>query len=202
MSDELKIKTESQIIDLLQQTNREGIDEIINWLKTSDFFIAPASTQYHLSEEGGLAFHSLSVYKTLKNKLAKDNTIFGDVNEDTAILVALLHDVCKIDMYEKYMKNVKDDVTGKWNQEPAFRFNDQNPLGHGEKSVIQLMLKGLKLTEEEIYAIRWHMGAFDTTQNEANAYGNAIEKYPLVLALHEADNESSHIIESKFLDSI
>ena len=44
---------------------RPGIDKFIAWLDKSDAKIAPASTKYHLSEEGGLIQHSLNVFNRL-----------------------------------------------------------------------------------------------------------------------------------------
>ena len=83
---------------LLKKTNREGIDNIIDWLDKSDFKIAPASTQYHNSEKGGLLQHSLNVYNHMYDF---ENLInFFDLKEDTIILTSLLHDVCKVHMYE------------------------------------------------------------------------------------------------------
>ena len=43
-------------------------------------------------------------------------------------------------------------------------------------------------------AIRWHMG-FSETKENYTAVGQAMEKYPLVLAVHEADLEASKIME-------
>lgn len=199
MDDKIKIKTQQAIIDLLESTKREGMDKIVDWLNTSDFFTAPASTQYHLNCSGGLAFHSLSVYKTLEAKIKKDNNIYGNIPEESLIIVALLHDVCKIDFYDTFMKNVKNEA-GQWVQEENYRCNDKDPLGHGEKSALLLLMKGLKLTEEEMYAIRWHMGAFNEDSLATMNYTNAIHKYPLILALHESDCESSNILEDIYLE--
>jgi 23S rRNA maturation-related 3'-5' exoribonuclease YhaM len=57
-----------EFIELLKQTNREGIEELIQFLENSDFFKAPASTRFHGNFEGGLLAHSLKVYEILKKK--------------------------------------------------------------------------------------------------------------------------------------
>ena len=43
-----------QFLELLKTVNREGINELIEFLEKSDFFKAPASTRFHGSYEGGL----------------------------------------------------------------------------------------------------------------------------------------------------
>lgn len=53
----------------------------------------------------------------------------------------------------------------------------------------------MKLTAEEKYAIRWHMG-FSEPKENYNALGKAMEYYPIVVALHEADLEATYLLES------
>ena len=119
---------------------------------------------------------------------------YGMNYSDEAIaIVALLHDVCKINCYHKYLRNVKDDK-GSWQQVAAYSFEDPEPFGHGEKSVF-LISKFLRLTNEEAYAIRFHMGFSDDGSGK-NA-GKAFEKYPLALALYVADMEASYYMDDK-----
>ena len=47
---------------------------------------------------------------------------------------------------------------------------------------------------QEVMAIRWHMG-FSEAKENYNAVGQAMEKYPVVLALYEADLEATKILE-------
>ena len=51
----------------------------------------------------------------------------------------------------------------------------------------------MRLTREEAMAIRWHMG-FSGEENK-NSIGLALEMYPLALATHIADMESTFYIE-------
>ena len=77
-----------QFKDLLKSTNREGIENVIKWLDETDFKFAPASTQYHSSEKGGLLKHSLNVYyhmydlelEVFVGKLNKDVEVVDEVN--------------------------------------------------------------------------------------------------------------------------
>lgn len=181
-----------EFIELLRSTKREGIEEVIGFLCTSDFFTAPASTRFHSCHEGGLAEHSMNVYKRLKDKILDDN-YFGVYQEDTIIISALLHDICKANFYIVEMRNAKKN--GVWVQVPYYTVDDKSPLGHGEKSVI--ILQGyMKLTKEEIYAIRWHMGFSEVKENYGSV-GKAFKEYPLALALHEADLEATYLLESE-----
>jgi hypothetical protein len=114
-------------------------------------------------------------------------------SDETIALVALLHDVCKINCYHKYLRNVKNEE-GVWEQVAAYNFEVPEPFGHGEKSVF-LISKFLRLTNEEAYAIRYHMG-FSEEGSGRNA-GRAFEKYPLALALNVADMEASYYVDDK-----
>lgn len=185
MNEELK----ERFINLLKCTGREGIDNLINWLENeTDFFTAPASTQYHLAVEGGLLKHSLNVYYELINEFyTNDYAITPSV-----IISALLHDICKINSYELSSKNVKNK-DGKWEQVPCYISNDTLPLGHSEKSII-LIQKFIELTDEEITAIRWHMGGFEAKENY-RYLNNAFNKCELAVKLHIADLRATYIIE-------
>lgn len=181
-----------KFIELLKSTKREGIDDLLNWLENeTDFFNAPASTKYHLSKEEGLLEHSLNVF----NELAKEmsSTEFIDIF-NSIIIVSLLHDVCKANYYTTNYRNVKTK-NGEWVQVPYYSIDDLLPLGHGEKSVI-LVQKYIDLTDEEVAAIRWHMGAYEPKENYSTL-GNAFNKYPLALYLHIADLKATYIAEKE-----
>jgi hypothetical protein len=117
-------------------------------------------------------------------------------SEESIAIVALLHDLCKINFYTTELRNKKNEVTGKWEQVPFYAINDTLPYGHGEKSVyiISGYLYGEgRLTRDEACAIRWHMG-FSGIEDK-NTIGKALEMYPLAFALHVADMEASYFIE-------
>ena len=138
---------------------RDGADKLLDFLEKSDFFTAPASARFHCSTEGGLCEHSLNVYDALKGYLssprAKETYGFNYSDESIAI-VALLHDLCKIGVYKKGFRNVKDE-SGAWKKVDTFEYDDQLPYGHGEKSVY-IITGYMRLTREEAFAIRYHMG--------------------------------------------
>lgn len=184
-----------EFIELLKSTNREGMDKLLAWIEKSDFYKAPASTRFHGSYEGGLLEHSLNVYKVLKQKLTQfPFASILNVNDDTLIIITLLHDICKANYYCVEMRNKKNE-DGIWVKEPYYSINDTIPYGHGEKSVM-MITKFIDLTLEEMYCIRWHMG-FTEPKELYNTISTVYERYPLALALHEADLEASYILESR-----
>ena len=181
-------KMKKQYIDLLLATKRKGIDNLIKWIETTDFFTAPASTKYHLSKEGGLLEHSLNVY----DELLKEVVVEGlNINNSSLVIVSLLHDLCKANYYSVSERNVKKD--NKWVKEPYYTVNDLFPMGHGEKSVI-IIQKYIELTNEEIAAIRWHMGGYESKENYSYL-SKTFSEYPLALMLHIADLKSTYLKE-------
>lgn len=184
-----------EFIQLLKSVQRPGIDNLINYLEKTDFYKAPASTRFHGNYEGGLLEHSLNVYHLLKEKLFhKPFSETVQVSDDTIILITLLHDLCKTNYYTVDFRN-KKNADGIWVKEPYYAVNDTIPYGHGEKSVMMIS-KFIELTMEEMYAIRWHMG-FTEPKELYNTISLVYEKFPIALALHEADLEASYLIESR-----
>ena len=163
------VYNKERFIALLKTTNRAGVDKIIKYLETTDFFEAPASTQYHENYTGGLCEHSLKVYDTFK-KLHKAFNL--DININSIIIMSLLHDVCKANCYTKEKKNVK--IGQNWTQVDYWKFDDNNPIGHGHKSVILLLQFGLTLNDLEIQSIITHMNGYDKSDlfNASNVYNN------------------------------
>lgn len=169
-----------RFISVLKRTNRPGIENVLSWLESTDFFTAPASTRYHQSYEGGLVEHSLEVYDIMMNK-------FKNKYDPASIaIVALLHDVCKADYYSTSYRNTKDE-NGKWITVPYYTVDDKHPFGHGEKSLIMLMGCGLEFNGiEEMMAIRWHMGRY-VGDSQWNDLANAYIEYPMAMDLHYCD---------------
>lgn len=180
-----------------ENIKRPGSEKLLEFLlsDTCDFFHAPASTRFHGSYPGGLLEHSLNVYDCLKDYLSRsrvENVYEMNYDEESVAIVALLHDLCKVNCYKKSMRNVKED--GKWIQVPYYEFEDNMPYGHGEKSVY--MISGyMRLTREEAFAIRYHMGF--SGNEDARSIGYSFENFPLSFALSVADMEATYFVESK-----
>lgn len=174
---------------------REGADKLLDFIIKSDFFTAPASARYHSAYEGGLCDHSLNVYDCLVAYLDRDvarEKYKLNYSEETIAIVSLLHDLCKTNVYKPGFRNVKNEQ-GKWEQVPTFEFDDKLPYGHGEKSVY-MITPFMKLTREEAFAIRYHMG-FSNVDDQRNV-GKAFEMFPLAFALSTADMEATYYLES------
>ena len=171
---------EQKRIDTLIEFMGEHISSEIVWeLKQRGFFIAPASINHHGQYEGALFDHSYEVAKALVNLTEKLGLKWE--NERSPYIVGMFHDLCKMD---NYVKNDKEE----------WQYNNDTLLpGHGEKSVIIALTMLGNLTDEELYCIRWHMGAFDTKENW-NSYGRACTQYPNVLYTHTADMIAARIV--------
>mgnify|MGYP002512094297 CR=1 FL=1 len=176
---------------------REGAEKLLDYICSSgsDFFTAPASTRFHGAYEGGLLEHSLNVYECLCDfvKRPRFREKYGfTFSEESLAIAALLHDLCKTNFYKTEMRNVKKN--GVWESVPYYTIEDNLPYGHGEKSVY--IISGfMKLTREEAFAIRYHMG-FAEDENKRNV-GKSFELYPLGFALHMADMEATYFLEGK-----
>ena len=179
---------------------RPGADKLLEWLKTTDFFTAPASTRFHLSREGGLVEHRIGVFKRLKDLyyhegLNEQNEQTDEEAMETIAICGLLHDVCKANFYGVEMRNKKNDQ-GFWEKVPFYIVDDKLPYGHGEKSVY--IISGfMKLTRDEAMAIRWHMGGFDeAVKGGSFALNGAFGMYPLAVLTHVADLLATSIDEA------
>lgn len=199
-----KEEIRNEIIRLLESTHREGIEKVIKEIENLGFFEAPASTKFHLCNAGGLAEHSLNVCKVAlmlrKQMIEMKPELEAHLPETSVIIAALLHDVCKADVYKEAIKK-RQNASGRWEEYQGYDVNYTNfPLGHGEKSVIVLLRMGFFLTDEEIMAIRWHMNAWELPFHSPEAKGNyqaAKEKCPLCSLVQAADNLSAGLLERK-----
>ena len=193
------------------EIHRPGADKLLQWLETTDYFTAPASSRFHLAREGGLAEHSLHVYQRLAELCMRESGV--QIDPESVAICGLLHDVCKVNVYQQEPKNrktydpekvaaaepwqVKHDALGDfiWETVMGYKFEDDLPYGHGEKSVY-IISAFMKLTREEAMAIRWHMGFSDNDfKGGGYSVGNAFEKYPLAFLTHIADLQATYLDE-------
>ena len=174
---------------------RDGAASMLYWLDSkTDFFKAPASTNKHLAQPGGLVIHSLNVWRRLREITVRDLTDrdapgvrhLSEAEEETVAILGLLHDVCKVGVYHQ-TDPFKAAMEGKLGTMAPYEFWDPFPLGHGEKSLF-LITRCLALTEEEALAIRWHMGAYDdAVKGGSRSMTEAMNLTPWVWRLQEAD---------------
>lgn len=155
--------------------------DITERLETMGFFTAPASTRFHGNYEGGLYDHSKEVMEKLAQMTGCLNLNWKRLA--SPYIVGMFHDLCKCDEYEP----IVDPTDGS----KGFRHKNTVLTGHGEKSVM-LLSELMQLTEEEVFCIRYHMGAYKT--DDWDGYGKAIEKYETVLWTHTADMFASRVV--------
>lgn len=203
------MNTENLIIRFeaeLSKVQRSGMDKLMNYIRKSDFYTAPASTKYHLCCEGGLLQHSLNVLDALRGLLVWNSAgkhweyhaagkVVDTIPDEGVIITALLHDICKTYFYSTSTRNVKNERTGKWEKVPFYTIEDRMPLGHGSKSAM-IIKQYITLTNQEMYAIWHHMGMTGEFENDA-AVGKSIEMYPFILALQTADMMASRFMEGE-----
>ena len=190
----------------MAKVKRPGIDKLMDYIRKSDFYTAPASTKFHLSCESGLLQHSLNVLDALRGLLQEEQTnedgtkawfytvagtSVAQVKDESVILIALLHDICKVGFYAVDYRNAKNEQ-GVWEKVPYYTVRDTLPYGHGEKSVYMIQ-SFMRLTRDEAFAIRYHMGF--SGNEDKNSVGRALEMFPLALAVNVADMEATYYLE-------
>ena len=157
-------KNKEEFVNLLKSTQRDGVDGMIEDLEKLGFFTAPASAGHHLNVAGGLTVHSLNVCKAAlavwEAMKPLEPSLNADVSRESIIIASLLHDVCKADAYIPSVRKRRTRI-GTWEDCEGYKMTFKNfPLGHGEKSLAVTLLSGIELTDAEMLAIRWHMGAW------------------------------------------
>lgn len=167
------------------------IPEFKEWLFANGFFVKPAAINHHGNYTGGLFDHSFEVMTALVEMTKRFDIRWK--NKRSPYIVGMFHDLCKIDDYID--ENATDVVimgTGSpVSKNPKWIFNRSGILkGHGEKSVM-LLSQFMSLTEEEIFCISFHMGAYETQR--WNEFDAAIRKYETVLWTHTADMYASKV---------
>ena len=204
------IKTNKETFcNLLRQVKRDNahIEELIAKLEGSDFFYAPASTKYHNSIEGGLVDHSLNVYYNLKS-LVKNKHLEDKIPEESIIICGLLHDMSKMNFYEKTYRNkkvyseygTKHDELGNfdWVSEESYKTIDiENRFVYGnhEETSEFMIRKYIPLRLEESVAILSHHSSLNYDCAPIESVAPRYERYPLACLLHVADMISTYIDE-------
>lgn len=176
------VRNRIKALNLLNEVNRPGIQDLIEYLDNSDYFLAPASKKYHNNFHGGLCLHSINVTKMFLPRIQRvDSTL----NRESAILCGLLHDACKIGYYYK-------NTNGEWKSNKE---HEANKL-HGVLS-INIIEDFIKLTQEEEAVIKFHMGIFSVLgyvkEYSAEELYDVISRYPSAQIFASCDNEEAHI---------
>ena len=185
--------------------HRDGMDKLMNYVRSTDFFTAPSSASFHLNEDGGLCRHSMNVFETavklydtliLPQIQAGTSPFTEEVSKESIAIAALFHDLCKTKFYHKTEKWKKDEQ-GHWVTYPGYEIVDEFPFGHGEKSCM-ILNWFIHLKKDELLAIRWHMGMYEMAEQGTStrcAYRAAMEQSALVVLLQAADMISANCFE-------
>jgi len=178
------------ILKLLNKCPRLVESEFIDHLKKeTDFFTAPASTKYHNNIPGGLADHSLNVYRLFREKCKRYK--ITRLNLESQRIVSLLHDISKTNNYREDFVWRKDD-NNQWYQKPCWVCKYTHRTIHGATSNY-LLTDFFKLTQLERTAIELHMGPY-YLDNKYD-YLNAVKIVPEAALLHHADHEACILFE-------
>lgn len=172
---------------------RNGLEDLLTFLHTSDFFTAPASAKYHGAVENGLVKHSLAVYENFWKIAPIFDFTHTPENDESAAIVCLFHDICKADFYKTAYRNVKNEETGAWEKVPYYSIDEHLPFGaHGAKSMY-LVSKYIRLYDDEAMAILHHMGAWDKSNytDPGKVYSYSL----LAWLLHVADEAATYVDE-------
>lgn len=184
-----EITPQELIENLLRGTNRDGIEELLEFMREQGFYTAPASTKYHGAYDGALAEHSINVYNNAV-AIAKILSFewFVD-NADSIGIVSLLHDLGKAGQYGKpyYIENILK--TGRSNAQPYKTNDDLLFIPHEVASVVEAS-RFIRLTEDEQRAILWHNGLYGAFKYDIQG-----KETPLYMVLHFADMWASRVNE-------
>lgn len=196
-----KDKNKEEFSSLLRSTGRDGVDYVLEDLEKGGFFEAPASAGHHLNVAGGLCQHSINTCRAalmVWEGMQKLDPSVKAVKRESVIIASLLHDVCKTDIYKPTVKKRRTPI-GTWEDVQGYGVTYKHfPMGHGEKSVIMLLLSGLEMSDDEMLAIRWHMGAFGLNQDsyeDIRNYDTARALYPLCAIVQSGDSLAASIME-------
>lgn len=183
-----------EFLEICSCIKRDGINDLLDWLEKSDFYMAPASTKFHGNYAGGLLKHSLNVYRALKDLIQLHKL---NISEETIAIVALFHDSCKVNFYRQSIRNVKDE-NGRWVEKTVYEIDEKFPCGdHADKSII-IIQQYMKLMPDEIMAIAAHMGGWTSAVKGGSQFVSKIfENCPLAIFLHIADLTATYLMENK-----
>ena len=155
--------TKDTIITELTSTNRPGMPLLIEHMRVNGFFAAPCSGGNHMCQEGGLAEHSLNVYRTA---LKLNETLNANIPIESIIICSLLHDLGKMGDYGKanYVPNMLK--SGKQSETKPYETNSELLYIDHEIRSVEIAREYIQLTEQENFAILMHNGLYGSFKYE------------------------------------
>ena len=179
--------------DSLMKTNREGMVDLLDYMKEIGFLEAPCSGAYHLAKPGGLLEHTVNVM-TIAEKLGV--ALYGGAEynkiHDSVVIAAALHDLGKCGDFGKpnYVPNILS--SGKVSDSKPYMTNDQLLYIPHEIRSVKIAAMFIDLTEDEEFAILYHNGMYGSLKYELQ--GN---ETPLYMLIHFADMWASRVVEKE-----
>ena len=153
----------------------------------TSWLTSPASTRFHLAEEGGLLKHSVGVANTL---LQFRIMLAPWLSEESCVIVGLFHDCGKLGVQGKPLYLPNDNEWMARNRGIRYKVNPEVvSMGLAVRS-LYLITKYIELSESEAQAIVYHDGQY-IEENKIIAH----KEEPLTLLLHWADYWTAHIFE-------
>lgn len=206
ITNEMIEQNKATFIGLLKTITREdaNISGLIRKLESSDFFVAPATTKYHGSYVGGLCEHSLKVFYNLKEMASSKPNVL--LNDESLIIVGLLHDFYKMNFYKPDVRNKKVysnngskyDELGRfdWVSEKAYSVipaEERFIYGSGGETSEYMTRCYIPLTLEESIAIVHSSAGMDKRTNSDDIVSSVYDKHPLACLLHLADMMAAYV---------
>ena len=187
MKERNSMEVKDKIVDLLKDTGRTGMINLIDYMEEGGFFTAPCSSKYHLCREGGLAEHSLNVYYGM---LEIDKALNAGLPNDSIIICGILHDLGKMGDYGKanYIENILK--SGKVSTAEPYKTNPELSYITHEIKSISIAQRYILLTEDEEFSILYHNGMYSPLSRQYQG-----KETPMSLILHWADMWASRITE-------
>lgn len=202
ITSEIRKQNKQEFLSLINQIQRDGIPDLINFLEKSDFFTAPASTKMYRAEEGGLCAHALARYKVMKNTISANDWL---VDNDSFLITSLLADLNKINYFEPTCVNKKVySESGKkmdelghfdWVSEWGWKVRDPETrfiFGTSGQNSERIITNYIPLKDEESAAII-NLGV--SFENPTFNYANIYKKYGLACVLAAADSLATFCTE-------
>jgi hypothetical protein len=185
---EMDIKDRYESLKQKVSGRKEPFDNFIRFLESETTWLtSPASTRFHLCEEGGLLKHSVGVAETL---LKFREFLAPGISEESCVIVGLFHDVGKVGMPGKPLYIPNDNEWMVQKRGIKFKVNPEVvSMGLAVRS-LYLVAKHLTLTDAEAQAIAYHDGQY-IDDNKVIAH----KEEPLTLLVHWADYWTAHIYE-------
>lgn len=180
------------------------MNKLIAHMDENGFFTSPCSGSFHLAYEGGLAEHSLNVYRAalrLMDVFGTDIPTDKQISKESVTIASILHDLGKMGQFGKpnYIPNMLKSRATKANPNPAPYQSEKKPfvsnpellyVDHEIRS-IQIASQFIQLTEDESYAILNHNGMYSNLK-----YAYSGKETPLNLIIHWADMWAARVIET------